>query len=280
MRTGTASFFWSLVLFLGLNACSHFQDQHEAGLASRLAAHGFQRMEHATLVAWLRQGPHPAGTASKRLRVYIEGDGAAWWLQKFPPSDPTPVVSLAVHWVLSEHRMDLAYLARPCQYLAAPDRQACPPDWWTQARYGPAVHAQMQRMLDDLKSQSGAQQLELIGHSGGGTMAVLLAAQRQDVACLAVLAAPLDLQAWTSHHRVAPLSGSLDPALLSADQLSAPAVYLWGEHDTVVPAHTVGRFALKVKQASMVVIPGWGHTQGWAQREPWQSRISCLSASS
>lgn len=169
-------------------------------------------------------------------------------------------------------------MARPCQYLTEQARSTCPASWWTQARYGEAVKTQMHSLLDHLLAQSGAQQLELIGHSGGGTLAVLLAAERKDVACLVTLASPLDLQAWTAHHRVAPLHLSKDPALLPEGLLTVPAAYFFGERDTVVPLSTLGRFASKASPEQVVVMPHFGHTHEWAEQGQWLKKVACLAS--
>jgi len=249
---------------------------------------GFQSLEaEPTLKSWLRThdaSVRPAESMAvtappRRLRVYIEGDGAAWWSHRFPPADPTPTSSVALRLAASDPHVDVAYLARPCQYLSAPRRAGCPHEWWTSARYGPEVMAQTQRLLDALVQRSGVHGLELIGHSGGGTVAVLAAAERHDVTCLVTLAAPLDIHAWTAFHQVARLHLSRNPATLPVGQPSAPAVHMFGERDTVVPVSTLGRYANKLLPQQIVVMPGWGHTDGWQWRTQWQSLVGCLGDS-
>lgn len=271
------SLLWGMIGLIGLTGCAPLQLKDRADHI--LQAQGFQPVQgQVTLKAWLRTGPTSSATPLRRLRVYIEGDGAAWWSHTLPPTDPTPGFSVALDLAASDAHTDVAYLARPCQYLNAQTRAMCPHSWWTDARHGTEVQSQMQQRLDLMIAQSGAGQLELIGHSGGGTMAVLLAATRRDVACLVTLAAPLDLQAWTGHHRVAPLHLSQDPALLPSGQPTAPAAYLFGERDGVVPAHTIGRYAQRLKPGQLVVMPEWGHTRGWSHRDAWQAHTGCMAA--
>jgi pimeloyl-ACP methyl ester carboxylesterase len=63
-----------------------------------------------------------------------------------------------------------------------------------------------------LKQRSGSTRLTLVGYSGGGTIAVLLAARRSDVAEVITVAANLDVGYWTQRDGLSPLTGSLDPA--------------------------------------------------------------------
>jgi pimeloyl-ACP methyl ester carboxylesterase len=275
-------------LFGGLMGCSQLPTDSRERPDALLGRLGFQSLEvEPTLKSWLRsrdvsvnRTDSVASTARpRRLRVYIEGDGAAWWSHRLPPADPTPTSSVVLHLAASDPQVDVAYLARPCQYLSAQSRAGCPHEWWTSARYGPEVIAQTQRLLDALVQRSGAQGLELIGHSGGGTVAVLAAAERQDVTCLVTLAAPLDIDAWTTHHQVARLHRSLNPSALPAGQPAAPAVHLFGERDTVVPVGTLGGYAHKLLPRQIMVMPGWGHTEGWRWRTQWQSQVGCLGDS-
>ncbi len=262
-----------------LAGCAHWGHEPHATLTATLRQHDFHAVQtQPHLHGWLRTAPTFPHQPLPRLRVYIEGDGAAWWAKTLPPADPTPKTSTARQLAVADPYPWVAYMARPCQYLSDPARSTCPVAWWTEARYGEAVKSQMHSLLDRLLAQTGAQQLELIGHSGGGTLAVLLAAERKDVACLVTLGSPLDLQAWTAHHRVAPLHLSQDPALLPDGLLTAPAAYLFGERDAVVPVSTLGRFASKARPEQVVVMPRFGHTHEWTEPRQWLKKAACLAS--
>ena len=124
-----------------------------------------------------------------------------------------------------------AAFVRPCQFeaLAA---QGCEPAVWTSRRYGPANLSLMSKALSELKREH--EELLLIGFSGGGVMAALLAATRDDVRGLITIAANLDTRAWTQHHRVSPLTGSLNPASFGRRLAAVPQVHLAGGADPVV----------------------------------------------
>lgn len=89
--------------------------------------------------------------------------------------------------------------------------------------------------IDQLKSAFGAEHLTLVGYSGGGAIAALLAARRNDVKQLITVAGNLDHRAWTSYHRVAPLTGSLNASDVRAQLSTIPQKHFFGLLDRVIP---------------------------------------------
>lgn len=197
-----------------------------AKLDEAFAAHGFglRRLASADfpVLAWLRQGE------GATLTVVVEGDGAAWFNPRLPPADPTPESSQAAALALMLPA-PVAYLARPCQYEKG---GACRLEHWTSERFGNDSLATLDRALDELKRLTGAKSLKLVGHSGGGTLVVLLAQRRSDVVAVVTLMAPLAVDEWTRRLGLSPLSG-LDPA--QGPALTMPAVHVAGGRDAIVP---------------------------------------------
>lgn len=210
------------------------------GSPARLEANpgfaGFQRqridVRDFVLYAWLRSPPDLKGI----LTVVIEGDGADWFAPGWPPADPTPERSQAAA-LAAALPGKVAYLARPCQFAAA--EAACKRDYWTTRRFDPSLVSALTVGLDTLKQQAGAQRLRLIGHSGGGVMAVLLAQGRTDLVGVATFMAPLDIDAWVRQLDLTPLVGS-DPMKLPPP--TVPAVHVAGGRDTIVPKEIVRRY--------------------------------------
>lgn len=212
------------------------------------------------LLALLRQR-----ASSAYLTVYIEGDGAAWATPRHPPQNPTPRRSLVLALAERDQAMAVAYLGRPCQYLSAAALAACSRLYWTQRRFAPEVVVAMDQALSQLKQRVGARHLRLVGYSGGGVLATLLAQRRTDVAQLVTLAAPLALREWERLLQLSPLQGSLDP--LDGPTPQAPALHLSGEEDAVVPtavtAHFVARHGGRLQR-----LPGFDHQCCWVQHWP------------
>ena len=87
---------------------------------------------------------------------------------------------------------NVAYLARPCQFMPMDRNPQCAVPYWTGKRYTPEVIASMNDAVDRLVARVPGQPVNLIGYSGGGAVAVLIAARRHDVATLRTVAGNLD----------------------------------------------------------------------------------------
>ncbi len=224
------------------------------------AGQGWTSFEVAT-------GPRVLAAASKDdpstgglLTVVIEGDGDAHDSQGRPSADPTPKDPLGFRIAQAWPQGPVAWLGRPCQYVKD---LACTPADWTTARYSERAVAASSLAIDELKRRSGATRLRLVGWSGGGTMAALVAARRTDVAVLITLAAPLDIAAWTRWHGTSPLIGSLDPAAATLP----PAIvqlHVLGRFDQVVPP-ALGEPAARRRGGTVLVWPE-KHPCCWAKR--------------
>jgi len=202
-------------------------------------------------------------SADAPLTIYIEGDGAAWPRPHLPPADPTPLRPVALALADADRSAAVAYLGRPCQYLSAEALTRCPVDWWTTQRFSPEVLGTYQRALDGLKTKTRHPRLRLVGYSGGGVLAALLAEQRNDVVQLTTIAAPLSLGAWTAWHQVSPLPEAQDPAKLSG-RARIPAVHYVGSQDDIVPEPIV-RAYVTMRGGDLRRVAGAGHDSGWLE---------------
>ncbi len=201
------------------------------------------------------------------LTVYVEGDGLAWITPEQPSDDPTPRNPLALRMALAQPSGDAAYLARPCQYADAV-ATGCPARYWTTQRFAPEVIAATDDAIGQLKQQFGAQRLVLVGYSGGGAVAALVAARRSDVAAVVTVAGNLDHAAWTRHHRMPPLSGSMNAADAIAPLAAIRQLHFVGAADAVIPPDLATGFASRFPAATrpqVIVQPGFDHVCCWAE---------------
>lgn len=197
------------------------------------------------------------------LTVYIEGDGLAWISSRKPSSDSTPINPVGLKLALSHSGSNVAYLARPCQYLM---NKFCETKYWTSHRFSPEVIEASNKAVDKLKQQFSATQLTLVGYSGGGAVATILAAQRDDVVRLITVAGNLNHKAWTDFHRISPLIGSLNPADYRERLAKIEQVHFVGEDDTVVPQFLAYDFVADLptsSRAKVIVVPGQTHGCCW-----------------
>jgi pimeloyl-ACP methyl ester carboxylesterase len=209
--------------------------------------------------------------------VYVESDGAPWRFADEPPADPTPLKPAVLRMAIADNSPATAYLGRPCQYLSKADLLACDPRLWMQARFSNEMVAAMSQAVDQIKRNYGATHVDLVGYSGGGAMAALIAARRTDVACLVTIAAPLDTNAWTDALRVSRLDLSLNP-VDAADKLrNLRQTHFRGMRDKLVPAATSARFFERLPGATVIDQQTFDHQCCWSDEWKELRRASCLA---
>lgn len=204
----------------------------------------------------------PMAVQADLLRVYIEGDGHAWATSSQPSTDPTPHENLVAD-LASSDPSGAVYLARPCQFVR---NDRCSPLVWTDGRFGQAVIKSMSSVLDVLKVRYSAKTFELIGYSGGGAVALLVASKRDDVASVQTLAGNIAVTAWSQLHSVSPLTGSLDPVDFADRLRGIPQRHLIGDSDEVVPRSVALNYLSKLGATGCVevVTVHASHQDGWS----------------
>ncbi|MGI0549926.1 alpha/beta hydrolase [Pseudomonas aeruginosa] len=220
--------------------------------------------------------PPLSAIKATRLRVYLEGDGHAWATTTQPSLDPSPHNLLVARLAVDDPTPN-AYLARPCQFVMAP---ACEPDLWTDRRFSQEVVTRLSQALEQMKQRYGNREFELVGYSGGAALALLLAAQREDVTQVQTLAGNLSPRLWAQMKELSPLSGSLDP-LDYRDQLAAiPQRHLVGDADDGVPPSLATTYLARLRPyacSEVAISPATDHQQGWeAAWKTWRDKpLNC-----
>ncbi len=205
------------------------------------------------------------------INVYIEGDGYAWATSSDPSSDPTPLNPLALRLAAADSAPSVLYLARPCQFRPPGTRDSCDTSFWTSHRFAESVVAALDGAIDRALPPSPRRRLTLIGYSGGGGLAVLLAARRTDVVAVVTVAGNIAHGVWTSHHKVSPLRGSLDPIDSTARLAAVPQLHLTGANDGIVPRLIADTFARRSPASAcirVVTIADAAHDKGWLENWP------------
>lgn len=209
------------------------------------------------------------------INIYIEGDGQAWLSKTQPALNPTPKQPVALELAARDPARNVVYLARPCQYSGMSDGSPCPNKYWMGSRYAPDVLRAYNQALDALKARSGANGFNLIGFSGGGTVAALLAGQRDDVISLRSVAGNLDHRAHSDIHKVSTLDASLNPPQYAAKLATIPQRHFIGGKDKIVPKTIYERYSAALPNGNCIsyeILPQADHLSGWV--ENWQSLLA------
>ena len=192
-------------------------------------------------------------TPGPRLTIYIEGDGHAWSTPSQPSLDPSPYAFSVAELATRSHPG--IYIARPCQFIMA---EGCDTSVWTNARFSSKVIQAMSAAVDLFKRRYGATSIELVGYSGGATVALLLAEQRDDISQIQSIAGNLAPAAWVKLHGLSPLTGSLDPSVASEKLRGIAQRHFVGRDDhTVKPELTRGYARINhLRCMQLVTLPG------------------------
>ncbi len=201
--------------------------------------------------------------AAAVLHVYIDGDGTPD-IGGYPAADPTSRNPLMLR-LLDLDPGPAVLLGRPCYDGLAADA-ACHAALWMDERYSEAVVASMAAAARKILAEGPYRRVAWFGHSGGGSLAVLLAARVPETAAVITAAANLDIDAWAASRGARPFVGSLNPARQPA--LSADVVqrHYAGGRDEVVPPE-VTRKGLSAG-VPLTVIPEYDHRCCWEKLWP------------
>ncbi|OZT74716.1 alpha/beta hydrolase [Vreelandella boliviensis LC1] len=238
---------------------------------------------HGRHVTVLQSSPYPLAYSAplqppitSRLRVYVEGDGYAWATATQPSLDPSPRQLLVAKLAFNDPTPNV-YLARPCQFISAP---SCSPELWTDRRFSPEVLRSLDNALTLIKARHGNHDFDLVGYSGGAALALLLAAQRDDIEQVQTIAGNLSPANWIEHHGLRSLDNALEPIGFKDRLARLPQRHLSGKEDRVVPTSLLQTYYEQFDSVcfQIVVIDEASHTEGWERAwRQWQARpIVCL----
>ena len=219
---------------------------------------------------------------TKPVRFYLEGDGKAWITRNQISLNPTPEHPTALQLAALDQSPNVAYIARPCQFRDTGADKKCTPFYWTDGRYHSdiiqAVNAAIQVWLP-----SDAD-VELVGYSGGGAIALLVAAHLladgMPVKGITTVAGNLDTELFTRHHKVSPTKGSLNPADIADKLKHIPQRHLRGSSDKIIPA-SLYRSYVSASGGSqcnqLITVDDVAHRKGWLKAWPalYEWRPTC-----
>lgn len=204
-----------------------------------------------------------AGSAAP-LHVYIEGDGISWRTRYIISSDPTPRNPLMLRLMALDQNASV-YVGRPC-YLGQVSDAVCDSDDWTYGRFSADVVDSMAQVIRDQSADYPS--IVLIGHSGGGALALLLSERLDKTRAVITVAGNLDVAAWTEHHQYTPLYNSIDPASRPALPAYIRQLHLLGGRDDVIPPSLVSDWLVRQPTAEIWRFDQYTHSCCWDQQWP------------
>ena len=161
------------------------------------------------------------------VHIYIEGDGNAFDSWGRPTNNPTPQNTLVRNWAAGDPAPNVAYVARPCQYIMGP---TCNKHDWTDGRFSESV---INSMATAVKTIANGRPAVLIGYSGGSMVSGLIIKHNPDmnIQKWITVAGVLNHSDWTQYFGDKPLNRSLDMDALP----QVPQVHIIAQNDRVVP---------------------------------------------
>jgi hypothetical protein len=204
------------------------------------------------------------GAPAPILHVYIDGDGSPW-IAGQPAIDPTPRNALVLR-LMAQDPVRSVYVGRPCYDGAGADA-ACSSRFWTTDRYAAAVVASMASVVRQQMADGRYRSVGWFGHSGGGTLAVLLAHVIPQTAWVVTVAAVLDTRSWAASVAHDDLGGSLNPVDGPPLPSGVRHRHLAGAGDQVVPPVLMAEPARRLG-GPLIVVPGFDHVCCWEHAWP------------
>ncbi|VAW70430.1 hypothetical protein MNBD_GAMMA09-2126 [hydrothermal vent metagenome] len=195
------------------------------------------------------------------LYVFIEGDGLPWRTRTQISANPDPVYPLALD-LMSHNRYPSIYLSRPCYWLRD---ESCNYELWTNKRYSKQVVESMLYILDEVSE--GFESITLVGYSGGGALAALMANSAGKITRLITLAGNLDHLKWTRQHGYTPLKDSLNPFEYTLPS-TVEQYHFAAENDKNILPAWIKTFSDKQINSRYILLKNADHSCCWL--ESWE----------
>jgi pimeloyl-ACP methyl ester carboxylesterase len=206
------------------------------------------------------------------INVYIDGDVPGLAPVAAPGTDAKPDEAATLRLAELDTSYNVVFISRPCQFGI--DDPFCHIKPGESERYAEIFYRSVDRALDYVVSVVPHPHLNLIGYSGGGAMAAVLAARRHDVDSLRTIAGNLDPNGNGQTHAAEPRNDFIDPLELAPRLALLPQEHFVGGKDEFVTPKMAENFVQAMGPtycARIIRIPGATHKTGW--EEVWTTNV-------
>lgn len=188
---------------------------------------------------------HDIKDTSKDYIVYIEGDGLITLNNKTPHNDPTPKNKLVLNLAAEDKRYNIIYISRPCQYTPLELNDKCNNyEYWTSRRWSEETVLSMNEVIEKITRNGD---VHLIGFSGGGGIAVLIASINKNIKSIVTIAGNLDHIKFNKIHKARQCKLSLNPIDYTDKIFNIPQIHIVGRKDTIISESIIDDFINKSK---------------------------------
>jgi len=254
-------FFTIITIFV--SGCGKYDLENRINLANSIAKKGnLQKIDIDTDDFRLR-GYLKNIANSEILKVYIEGDGFAWINRYTISPNPTPINPQALRFASWDKSDTVLYLARPCQYNITKN---CTNKYWTDDRFSSIVIDNINQAITKIKKITNSKKIELIGFSGGGAIATIVASKRDDVIKIITIAGNLNHKLLSEYHHISYMKGSLNPVDIASKISNIPQIHYVGAKDKIIPiiiANSFLKASSNKKSIKINIIKDASHHKGW-----------------
>lgn len=193
---------------------------------------------------------------------YIEGDGSISIGCYAIADNPTPSKVMLFKLATLDTRPNIVYIARPCQYTPVELNPNCNQAYWTDKRMAEEVIESTNIVINSINNGNPT---SLVGFSGGGGVAILVAARNKHIKDIITIAGNLDIENFSTHHRIYVLKESLNPIDYAIKISNIPQLHLSGSKDAIVPSKIMQGY-IKASSSDCTqqkIFPNITHTKGW-----------------
>ncbi|WP_342267978.1 alpha/beta hydrolase [Candidatus Tisiphia endosymbiont of Empis tessellata] len=194
---------------------------------------------------------------------YIEGDGSISIGCYAIADNPTPSRVMLFKLATLDTRPNIVYIARVhAKYTPMELNPNCNQAYWTDKRMAEDMIESTNIVINSINNGNPA---SLVGFSGGGGVAILVAARNKHIKDIITVAGNLDIENFSKHHGIYALKKSLNPINYAIKISNIPQLHLSGAKDAIVPSKIMHGY-VKASSSNCVqqkIFPNITHTKGW-----------------